>query len=524
MATEDSEAAHAHTASDERSARALARRVLDRVAQKDAWATLSLDGELVRSGLAERDRRLAAELVYGVLRHRSRLDRALGNHADLKRTPPKLLTVLRVAAYQVLLLDRIPAYAAVDDAVAAARTVGGGKLAGFANAVLRKLVAAGEPPPPSAPRARLELIASLPGWIVDELAAALLAAPPAPSDAAPPAPSDASGAPRPAALVAPAPLASPEAELEAAARSLAEQAPLFLRGNPRRISRDALIARLTEEGAAVEPVAEPAGAREALRAQKLGEPSQSPSFREGLFTVQDLSAQGVALAALPLIQALLPPSPALAAASPPSPDPASSSPPPAPPSPDLASSSPPPAPRPPLRILDACAGVGGKSTHLAELTGDRAVIDAVDLSATKLGLLRDSARRLGHTSIRTHVCDLLTPQLPAVGRDYPLIILDAPCSGLGVLRRHPDAKWRLAPADVASVAALQARLLDAVHGVLAPGGTLVYSVCTFTTREGRDQVRAFLSRHPDMSLADEHQLWPHRQGGDGFYLARLTRA
>lgn len=445
---------------DERGARALARRVLDRVSQKDAWATLSLDGELTRAHLAERDRRLAAELVYGVLRHRTRLDRALAAHAELKRTPPRLLTVLRVAAYQLLLLDRIPAYAAVDDAVAAARAVGGGKLAGFANAVLRKLVAAGEPPPPADGRAHLEIQASLPGWILEELAAALGAA-------------------------------GRGDELAEAALAFAEQAPLFLRTNLRRTSREALLGMLGDEGAAVEEVPESPAA---LRAQKLGEPSQSESFRAGLFTVQDLSAQAVALAAAPLLAAAQGDASLLAAAQ----------------------------GAAPLRILDACAGVGGKSTHLAELAPG-AQIDAVDLSATKLGLLRDSARRLGHSSIRTHVCDLLTPQLLAVGRAYPLVILDAPCSGLGVLRRHPDAKWRLSPGDVAEVAALQARLFDAVAAVLAPGGTLIYSVCTFTIREGREQIAAALARHPELTLVEQHQLWPHREGGDGFYLARLLR-
>lgn len=444
-------------AGDERSARALARRVLDRVGQQDAWATLSLDGELARSGLAERDRRLAAELVYGVLRHRRRLDCALAAHADLRRTAPRLLTVLRVAAYQLFFLDRVPAYAAVDDAVAAARAVGGGKLAGFANAVLRKLVNAGEPAPPAAPRAELEMAASLPAWILDELAAALgLSA-------------DEEG----------------PSELSVAALALAEQAPLFVRANPRRSSPAALRDRLLAEGVSAELVE---GTPAALRVARLGEPTQSESFRAGLFTVQDLSAQAVALAAAPLLERWR----GLPGAA-------------------------------PLRVLDACAGVGGKSTHLAELTDDRAVIDAVDLSATKLGLLRESARRLGHQSIRTHVCDLLTPQLASVGGDYPLIILDAPCSGLGVLRRHPDAKWRLVPADLIEVAALQARLLDAVHAALAPGGTLIYSVCTFTAREGREQVAAFLVRHPDMRLVEEHQLWPHREGGDGFYLARLER-
>jgi 16S rRNA (cytosine967-C5)-methyltransferase len=432
-----------------RSPRAVARRVLDRVGQGDAWATLSLDGELGRTGLDERDRRLVAELVYGVLRHRHRLDRALAAHADLRRTPPRLLTVLRVAAYQLLLLDRVPAYAAVNDAVAAARAVGGDKLSGFANALLRKLVRGGEPPLPAEPRARLEAAASLPGWIVDELAAALAAA------------------------------GRPAQELEVAALALAEQAPMFVRGNRRRVERAELIERLGAEGAVAEAVDDvDAAAPQALRVTKLGDPAQSPSFRAGLFTIQDRSAQAVAVAA---------------------------------------------APQPGWRILDACAGVGGKSTHLAELTDDGATIIAADLSATKLALLRESANRLGHRSIEPRVCDLLGPALPALGGDFPLILLDAPCSGLGVLRRHPDAKWRLGPTDLSSVATLQARLLDAVVGALAPGGALIYSVCTFTVREGRAQVQALLERRPELELAWERQSWPHQDGGDAFYLARLQR-
>lgn len=423
-----------------RTPRALARRVLDRVASQDAWATLTLDGELARSGLEERDRRLAAELVYGVLRHRQRLDRALAAHAELRRTPPRLLTALRVAAYQLLLLDRVPAYAAVDDAVEAARALGGAKLAGFANAVLRKVVSAGEPALPAEPRARLSARASLPAWILDELAAAL---------------------------------AAPD-ELEAAALAFAEQAPLFLRANVRRATRQALISRLAEEGA----VANEVGDAQAVAVTGLGEPAHSAAFRDGLCSVQDLSAQRVALAA---------------------------------------------DPQRGQRLLDACAGVGGKSTHLAELTNDAARIDAADLSATKLGLLRDSARRLGLTSIHTHVCDLLTPALLALGGDYATVVLDAPCSGLGVLRRHPDAKWRLAQEQLGALAEIQARLLEAVVGAVAPGGALVYSVCTFTAREGREQIRAFLARHPELTLAHEEQTWPHRDGGDAFYLARLER-
>jgi 16S rRNA (cytosine967-C5)-methyltransferase len=416
--------------------REVARRVLDRVAKGGAWATLTLDGELARSGLDERDRRLASELVYGVLRQRARLDRALGAHADLKRTPPKVVTALRLAAYQVLFLDRVPSYAAIDDAVTAARGAGGAKLAGFTNAVLRKLAAAGEPPLPTEPRARLEVEHSLPAWIADELVAA------APAD-----------------------------QLAALAAAFAQPAPLVGRANATRTTRDALIATLTAAGATAAPLD---AAPMAIGLDGLGDPSKAPSFQAGLWTVQDTGAQLVGLAA---------------------------------------------APRPGQRILDACAGVGGKSTHLAELSNDAASIDAADLSSTKLALAERTAARLGLRSIMRKACDLLDPAAPLAAA-YDLIVLDAPCSGLGVLRRHPDAKWRLKPDDVPRLAALQRQLLDAVVPRLAPGGALVYSVCTFTRGEGPDQVAALAAR-TGLRIVSEHRTWP--PDADAFYLARLEK-
>lgn len=421
--------------------RDVARKVLDRVERGGAWATPTLDGELARAGLDDRDRRLASELVYGVLRHRTRLDRAIGVHADLKRTPPRVVIALRLAAYQLLFLDRVPAYAAVDDAVAAARQVGGQKLGGFVNAVLRKLDKAREPALPAQGRARVEAEASLPRWIVDELAAAIEP----PGD---------------------------DAVLAARARAFAESAPLVARVNRRRTTPEALIAELREAGITATPVA---GAPAALVLDGLGDPARNASFLAGRWTVQDTGAQLVA---------------------------------------ELA------APRAGQRILDACAGVGGKSTHLAELTDDAATIDAADLNATKLGLCAETAQRLGLTSIRRHACDLLDPKAP-LAPQYDLIVLDAPCSGLGVLRRHPDAKWRLTQPDVPRLADLQRQLLDAVLPRLAPGGTLVYSVCTFTRAEGADQIAALAARS-GLTLVAEHRSWP--PDADAFYLAKLTRA
>jgi 16S rRNA (cytosine967-C5)-methyltransferase len=415
--------------------RDVARRVLDRVDKGGAWATLSLDGELARSGLDERDRRLVSELVYGVLRNRARIDRALAAHAELKRTPPRVVTALRIAAYQLLFLDRVPGYAAVDDAVGAARAVGGAKLAGFCNAVLRKLATAREPALPSDPRARIELEHSLPAWIADELAAAA---------------GDRLG------------------ELAAA---FCQAAPLVARVNSLRTTRDALIAQLEAAGVTATAVA---AAPMAIALDGLGDPARSATFTGGLWTVQDPGAQLVGLAA---------------------------------------------APRAAQRILDACAGVGGKSTHLAELTGDAARIDAADQSQTKLELAGEAARRLGISSVHRIPCDLLDPAAP-LAPAYDLIVLDAPCTGLGVLRRHPDAKWRLTPGDVPRLAALQRQLLDAVVPRLAPGGTLVYSVCTFTRAEGPAQVAALVER-TGLRLVEERRTWPPE--ADAFYIARFER-
>ena len=418
-------------------ARDVARRVLDRVDKDQAWATLTLDGELGRSGLDERDRRLASEIVYGVLRNRMRIDRAFAAHADLERTPPKVRTALRVAAYQILFLDRVPAYAAVDDAVAAARAFGGQKLAGFSNAVLRKITTAREPPLPASGLERLEIEHSLPRWILDELAATV---------------------PDPG-------------ELAKLAAAFGEHPPLIARANRLRTTREALAEQLQGAGVTATPIE---AAPMALRLDGLGDPARSPSFIAGHWTVQDTGAQLVGHFA---------------------------------------------SPRAGQKILDACAGVGGKSTHLAELADDHAAIDAADQSQTKLGLLAETARRLGLASIRCHVCDLLDPVAP-LGDAYDLIVLDAPCSGLGVLRRHPDAKWRLVPEAVPRLAALQAKLLDAVAKRLAPGGSLIYAVCTFTRAEGPAQVAAFTARS-GLRLVEERRTWP--PDADAFYIARLER-
>lgn len=428
-------------------AREVARRVVGRVDVGGAWATLALAGELAQAGLDERDRRFATELTYGTLRHEARLARALAVHADLGRARPPVRAALLVGAYQLLFL-RVPAHAAVDDAVAVVRARFGAKLAGFVNAVLRKLARHGEPALPSEPRARWAIEHGVAPWLIDEVAAQV-----------------------------------PADELPAAIAALTAPAPLWIRVNRTRATVDEVVAELTDAGARVAPSPfDPA----ALEVDGLGDPARAPGFVAGRFTVQDLAAQQVGRLV---------------------------------------------APAPGETLLDACAGVGGKTTHLAELAPG-ARVDAVEPLAAKLTLLTAAAARLGLTGISTHHGPLAS--VPA-GRTYDRVVVDAPCTGAGVLRRHPEAARRLTAADVTALAAVQAELLTLAAARVRPGGVLVYAVCTITAEEGPTQLARFLAGQPAFAL-DAPALpaplvvdgalrtWPHRHRADGFFAARLRRA
>ena len=183
-------------------------------------------------------------------------------------------------------------------------------------------------------------------------------------------------------------------------------------------------------------------------------------------------------------------------------------------------------PLPGERLIDSCAGAGGKSLHLAALMKNQGEVVALDVHAWKLAALESRARRAGATIIHTRAADTpdaLTPLHATADR----LLIDAPCSGLGVLRRHPDTKWKLQPADLVRLRQLQAEILDQHSRLLKPGGTLVYATCSFLPEENSDQIQAFLDRQPagTWSLEAESLLLPDatRPGvnHDAFYMARL---
>ena len=432
-------------------ARDVARRALAMVAGGE-FASQALDAAFFRSGLDERDRGLATELCYGVLRHQSRLDRALVacSKSGLSKVKKDVRIALRVAAYQLIFLERVPAHAAVNDAVGA---VGkrGKSVKGFVNGVLRALVRDKEPPLPAPDDHRVfatSLNFSMPEALVAEVAAAL-----------------------------------PEGEdVFEACRALNEQAPLWLRPNSTGMSAQELCQSLGP-GARIQA--------NAVRYTGGGLPDQLPGFAEGGFTIQDLAAQWVGRIARPEVGS---------------------------------------------RVLDACAGVGGKTTHLAELVGPGGKVVAADLSPSKLEKMREAATRLSLSErIESLMGDVLDPA-HELGSEFDAVLLDAPCTGIGVMRRHPEIKWR-APAELEKLVAIQRKMLERLAGCVRVGGSLTYSVCSFRPIEGAEQVAHFLGSHPTFEL-DIRGLegvplgrqqpgmlhaWPHLDDSDGFFAARLIR-
>lgn len=191
------------------------------------------------------------------------------------------------------------------------------------------------------------------------------------------------------------------------------------------------------------------------------------------------------------------------------------------------------------RVLDACAGLGSKGLHIAGMLTDEGHVDFVDPQAKKLQRAEAMAKTIGvEARIATHAGSL-GHFLEEAPEHYDAVLVDAPCSGLGVIRRHPETKWRRKISDITKLSVVQSRILDEAATLVKPGGVLVYSVCTFTPEEGPKQVASFLESHPDF-LADplpegtpwasygaeghELALNPLDHGADHFYMARMRRA
>ena len=255
--------------------------------------------------------------------------------------------------------------------------------------------------------------------------------------------------------------------------ALNQQAPVYLRVNTLKTNPEELVSVLAGEGIEAKLVP---GHPDALEMEGRTNVIRLGSFRKGLYEVQDAASQRVA----PFVQ-----------------------------------------PEAGQIIIDACAGAGGKTLHLAALSQDKARIVAMDVEGWKLEELKKRASRAGLKSVETELIRGNKTLKYWEGKADRLL-LDAPCSGLGVLRRHPDSKWKLNPEAIEEVMETQAEILHRYCRMLKPGGVLVYATCSLMPGENDRQVQEFLEEHPEFQLEEMDRTWPS-DGWDGFFMARMRK-
>lgn len=419
--------------------------------KQGAWSDGYLRNAIRKAELSGRDAALCTRLSFGVLQNRMLLDWHIGRLSSMsvEKMEPAVLDCLRLGAYQLLFLDRVPVHAAVNEAVELAKKYSRNpRASALVNAVLRALDRAKEEDLPQPEE--LSVRYSHPDWLVKEFSHTV----------------------------------SPD-ELELLLAADNAQPPTQAQVNTLKTSAAALMEELSDAGVEASPHP---WLPDCLELEGTGNMEQLPAFREGRFYVQDAAARLAVLAS---------------------------------------------GAKPGLEVLDACAAPGGKSFAAAIQMEDRGSILSCDLHPHKQRLILDGARRLGITGITSSVMDGRRFD-PALENRFDLVIADVPCSGLGIIRKKPDIRYK-DPAPLEGLPAVQRDILSNVARYVRPGGTLLYATCTLLHRENEDVVTWFIDRNRSFMLDPFSlpgpigqtegmvTLWPHRHGTDGFFIAKLRR-
>ena len=424
-------------------ARAAAARVIDAVLHQGR----SLKGEL-STALADiddvRDRALVEAMAFAAVRHQGRYAAALSSWMPRplgSRDAP--LRALLYAGFAQLDPMALPAHAALNSTVDAARLIGRAHQAGLVNALLRRAQKDGLP--------AASVDAAWPAWLLAQVR---------------------TDWPR---------------DMDAILSASAAEAPQWLRVNRRHGTRDAYYTRLIGAGLQADA---PADMPDALRLATPVPVDALPGFSDGDVSIQDAAAQRVREALAPAAGA---------------------------------------------RVLDACAAPGGKSAHLLEHDPGLRLL-AIDIAAARVARIEETFARLGiGAQAQVRAADALDPAPWWDGIPFDAVLLDAPCSATGIVRRQPDVLLHRRPRDLDALVALQAQLLEALARVVAPGGILLYATCSILRRENAAQVERFLADHPDFALEPldarfgrdtgaGHQRLPGEAGMDGFFYARLRKS
>ena len=454
----------------EKSARGIAHAILSQVEAKGQFASDLLQRHLRTSTLDGRDRGLLVELVNGVLRRRETLDWYLGHVSDRKVNglPIPVRTALRLGAYQLYFLERVPPSAAVNESVNLVKSNqqgSGARWPGFVNAVLRELIRIERPPWPDRNHDLPQSLAvqfSCPSWLVDRWLIRF----------------------------------GLEETISLCQNTLLTP-PLTIRTNTLRITRDQLMTTLLQEGYDISPTTiSPVG----IILRKAGPITDLPGFEEGWFYVEDEGGQLIA---------------------------------------DIVN------PEAGEYVLDTCAAPGGKATHMAALMQDQGHIIAIEPVEDRRVLLEKNSERLGVTCLRPMQGDLCghgTERTVDALQEYRFdrILVDAPCSGTGVFKRHPEGKWQKHAVQLREHHLRQLAILQNVSHLLRPGGTLVYSTCSTEPEENEQVIEEFCLHHQDFMLDTVLPWLPspgealvtsqgyfstmrHMSVMDGFFSARLTK-
>ena len=424
-------------------ARISALRVLNACRVSGAWADAALAAELGRENLSAPDAALTSRIVYGVLQTRMLLDYYLGAYCSqrLDHLQQPLPDILRIGAYQILFLDKVPDHAAVSESVELAKANKRGAAAGLVNAVLRKLSQnkAHLPALPADPMERLSVETSHPRALTERMIDLLGAA-----------------------------------EAEAFLRANNALAPMTVQVNPLKTTADRLLAELA--GAGIDAKPHP-WVPDCLELRGVGDLTTLSAFYHGEFLVQDAAAR---LASLGIASG--------------------------------------------MSVLDVCSAPGGKAFSAAFAMRDKGRIVACDLHENKLKRIRDGAVRLGIGCIETQAADGRVFR-PEWAEAFDAVLCDVPCSGLGIIRKKPDIRYK----DMGAFAGLpdiQRAILENASRYVKPDGLLVYSTCTVLPEENAGVTDAFLRSHSEFTpVPDDHDaaFWPQRDQTDGFYIFRMRK-
>lgn len=434
-------------------------KILKEVNHDGKYANISLKENLRGETFSDRDLAFITQLVYGTLEKQITLDYFLKKFAKFKRVNPWIMNILRLGAYQIIYLDRVPDSAACNEAVKLCKKYGLFALQGFVNGILRNLSRNKDklvlPDEKLSASENLSLQYSYPKWLIEKWI-------------------NDYGIQLTEDIISPAKTGD----------------AISIRVNTMRISPADLKARFKDLGIAVE---DGHHLDEALRIVNIGDIESNPLYQSGYFTIQGESS---------MLDAHIV------------------------------------DPQPDEVILDACSAPGGKAIHMAELMKGQGQVQAWDVHEHRVDLIKRNKTRMGAGIVLPKANDAAILKEDYIDK-FDRVLVDAPCSGFGIIHKKPDIKLKADPSELKDLVRLQSRILNTCSKYVKPGGILVYSTCTINPQENEDMVHGFLAEREDFHLEDPSpflpdplrsaikdgmiQLIPSRHLTDGFFIARLRR-